>query len=199
MDLNPEIVSLLTDFRYWIMLPLVILEGPITIVTAGFLASAGDMKLHWVITLGIVGDLIGDYMYYYLGKFGGRKIAQKWGKFVGITEKRLLKLENLFHKHKIKTLVVSKLSNTLGTPVLFSAGLFNMSFKDFTIFNATATVLKTIVLAYVGYWYGHAYVNTFKYLNLGYKGFLILIALAFIIFFALKFITKKIRNTEKFN
>lgn len=197
MQLDPEIIHLLSDFRYWILLPLVIVEGPIAITTGGFLASVGDMKLHWVILIGIIGDLIGDYFYYYLGKFGGKKIAVKWGKYLGLNEVRLQKLQLTFTKHKVKTIIVAKLSNTLGTPVLFCSGLFNVSLKEFTIYNTTATILKTFVLVFIGFWYGNAYVNIFKYLKWGYNGFLILLILAFIIFFTLKYVSSKIKLTNK--
>lgn len=197
MQIDPEILHLLSDYRYWILLPLIIIEGPIAITAGGFLASAGDMKLHWVLILGIFGDLFGDYFYYYLGKFGGKKIAVKWGKYMGLTEARLQKLQLTFTKHKIKTIIVAKLSNTLGTPVLFCAGLFNVSLKEFTIYNTGATILKTFVLVFIGFWYGNAYVNIFKYLKWGYNGFLLLIILAFVIFFSLKYVSRKIKQTNK--
>ncbi len=197
MNLDPQILNLLADYRYWILFPLVVVEGPIAMIAGGFLASAGDMKLHWVILLSILGDLLGDYFFYYLGRYGGRRVIIKWGKYTGLNEKRFEKLENKFHRHKAKTLLLGKISHTLGLPILVTAGIVNVNFKEFTLYNGISTTIKALFLIFLGYYYGHAYVNVFKYLKWGYNGFLILIALAFIIYFGLKYISNKIDKSEK--
>lgn len=196
MNLDPQILNLLSDYRYWILFPLVLVEGPVAMFAGGFLASAGDMKLHWVIIISIIADLLGDFFYFYLGRFGGETILKKWGSHIGLTEKRLAKLEHMFNKHKAKTILIGKLSHGFGLATLVTAGIMKVSTKEFTIYNGLATTLKVFILVFLGFYYGHAYVNIFKYLKWGQNGFLVLIALAFIIYFGLKYLSTKLEKSE---
>ena len=58
--------------------------GQIHILTAGF--------------FGATGCLIGSLVEYYIARVGGRKFIGKFGKYVLISEKDILRAENLFEK-----------------------------------------------------------------------------------------------------
>ena len=78
--------SLILTYSYWIILPLSIIEGPVVILFASFLASTGLLDISVVYLLGLLGDIIGDELHYLLGRFGGRTLIQKYGRYLGISE-----------------------------------------------------------------------------------------------------------------
>jgi membrane protein DedA with SNARE-associated domain len=134
----------------------------------------------------VVGDLVGDSIYYMIGR-KGRRFIGRWGKYIGINEKRVEQIENHFKKHSAKTLIAGKLSQGVGAIILVAAGLAKMPFKEFIWYNLAATLPKSMILLLVGYYFGRAYVEWNSYL--GYTTF-IMIGLA-VLLLAIYFIVKK--------
>jgi len=55
--------SLLLTYKYLILIPLAVVEGPIITVIAGFLITLGYMNIFLVYLIVIAGDLAGDYFF----------------------------------------------------------------------------------------------------------------------------------------
>ena len=65
------------------------LPSEIIIPFAGFLVSKGEMTLLGIALAGAIGCVVGSIPAYYLGMFGGRPLAEKYGKYVLISKKDL--------------------------------------------------------------------------------------------------------------
>jgi membrane protein DedA with SNARE-associated domain len=149
-------IALLSTWGYAILLPLAIVEGPIVGVLAGFMVSVGQMSWYWVFAVLFAGDLIGDVVYYYIGRWGHGPWATRLAARFGVTPGRLAELEEAFHRHAIKILLINK-TQAIGSVVLYYAGAVRMPLYTFVWVNAAATVPKVILFMIVGYYFGESY------------------------------------------
>ena len=187
-----DVVALLAHYRYAVLFPLVIVEGPIVTVLAGLLVSFGKLAFWWVYAVAIVGDLTGDIALYFLGALGKRGIAGKWGRWMGLTENRLEKMEHHFKKHLGKTLILGKLAHGVGAGVLLGAGAARVSFGRFFWYNFVATLPKSLFLLFLGVYFGYAYERIARYLDLfALIGLCLVVGLAVWLFAVVK---RKARN-----
>jgi len=94
-----HILALLIEYKYFILFPLAAIEGPIVSLAAGFLIHTGHLSFIPTYLIFILGDVIPDCLYYYLGKFGDKKqILQKYISKDGFVSRNLNHpLENLLN------------------------------------------------------------------------------------------------------
>jgi len=187
-----NVIEWLLSYRYAIIFPLMVVEGPITTLAAGFLSSLGYLKLIPVYLIVVAGDLGGDTIYYAIGRWGRRPL-EKWGKYIKLTKERIQKLESLFEQHGGKTLIAGKLSHAVGSVVLITAGIAKIPYRKFIWFNLLATLPKSLVLVLIGYYFGNAYVKYRSYVDV--LGALIIGAFFVIIYFFLKDAGRKLSKT----
>src|SRR5271154_4469952 len=64
--------QLIIEYRYLILIPLALIEGPIVAFIAGTLASLGYFDVYFLAIFFLVRDVTMDSIYYALGYFGGR-------------------------------------------------------------------------------------------------------------------------------
>ncbi|MBI2464250.1 DedA family protein [Candidatus Peregrinibacteria bacterium] len=182
-----QIIDLLETYKYVLLFPLAVIEGPMVTVLAAFLASLGYFNTYYVYGLVVLGDIVGDALYYALGKWGGRKFINRWGKYIGIQTERMGRLEQHFAHHSRKTLIIGKLTQT-GAITLVLAGIVKMPFLEFLIFNLIPTVPKSLLLVYIGYYFGKIYATVNDYIA---KISIVLIILGIILLWRLFFQRKK--------
>ncbi len=78
------------------LFPISIIEGPIVSIMGGFLASQKYFNIYAVIGVVVAGDVVGDMLYYALGKYGGQKLLHRFGKYLALTPERVKLLRNRF-------------------------------------------------------------------------------------------------------
>lgn len=151
-----NLIGLLEVYKYHLLFPVSVIEGPIISVIGGFLCSTGFLSVYWTYAVLIMGDMVGDTLYYSIGRFGGRPILRRWGKFLRFDEDRVIRTENHFKNHAGKTLLIGK-TQAVGGIVLVAAGLSKMPFFRFLGFNLIGTSVKSLILLIVGFYFGKAY------------------------------------------
>ncbi|PIZ76312.1 hypothetical protein COY05_01565 [Candidatus Peregrinibacteria bacterium CG_4_10_14_0_2_um_filter_38_24] len=160
-----EIIQLLTTYKYLILLPISIIEGPIISMIAGFLCSAGILSIPTTAGILLLGDWGGDTLYYTIGRWGGRPLIRKWGHFLGFTENKVLKIEEHFEKNSIKTLMLGK-TQAIGGVFLAAAGLSKMPYSKFMFINMIGSIPKIIIFLSIGYFSGATYDIMNQYLGI---------------------------------
>ena len=158
IDLS-QIMQLLIQYKYLILFPIVVVEGPIATIAAGFILSLGYMNFFAVYLVIMVGDIAGDAVYYVMGRFGGRHFVERWGRYIGLNPERVFHFEKHFEKHGGKTLLLGKLAHGIGAIFLIAAGLTRMSFLKFISANFFATLIKSLALLLIGFYFGQALVK----------------------------------------
>jgi len=156
--MSPDAIThLIIEYRYWMLIALAFLEGPVVAFVAGFLSSLGYFN-PWVVMVILVGkDIAVDAVYYGLGRWGDRGgLVRHYSKKIGIDEEHWDKVEELWHTHPWRTMFISKLSYGLSLPFLVSAGLTRMPYKRFWFYAAQIAFLQYGLLVFVGYFFGNS-------------------------------------------
>lgn len=193
-----DIPSLLIHYGYLIFLPLAVIEGPIVTIVAGFLASLGYFNALAIYALAILGDLIGDTVYYVLGRRGNEYLLKR-KRFLWINIEQLKALTNHFDQHLGKSIILGKWTHFVGAPILIAAGMARVSFKKYILFNIIGTAPKIFVFLIIGYYFGQAYKRIDFYLE--YAGAIIffIIILIAIIYFLARIFKKELNGTTSRN
>jgi len=152
-------------YKYLVIFPIAVIEGPIITIITGFLASLGYLNLGLAYFVVVSGDVLGDSLYYSIGRFGGQKFVVKYGRYIGITAENLKKLEKHFDDHSNKTFIVGKLAHGTGPIILIASGMIKFSFRKFLAINAISSMIKSFLLIIIGYYFGQAYAKFNTYLN----------------------------------
>ncbi len=151
---------------YWLMFLAMCIEGP-TITTAGaFGAALGYFNPFVVFALSIMGDVVPDSLYYWMGRWGRLSLATKISKKFGISEKRILDLEEHIKLHGGKTVAVLKYTPILATPGLMLVGAMKMEWWKYIKTVLVVTSQRTVVLMILGYFFGRTY-DIGKYIKYG--------------------------------
>lgn len=177
------IIQWLLAYKYLALFPIMVVEGPIVTVIAGFLASLGYMNVLLVYFIVVAGDLTGDVFYYALGRYGREKTIARWGHVLGITMERIERVEYHFKNHTAKTLLFGKLTHAIGLVFLVAAGMARVPFSEYLWYNLLGTLPKSLVFLLIGYYFGSAYVQINNYLSYGMLGGIFFIGLLFLIYF----------------
>ena len=136
------VIGWLLAYRYVILFPLVVIEGPIVTILAGFLASLGQFNLFICYPLIVVADVIGDLFMYAQGRWGGKPAVERWGHHFGIKPEIIVRLEEHFKKHPGKTLIFGKISHFFGGPVLIAAGMARMPLSEIPLVQFSRNVAE---------------------------------------------------------
>ena len=121
---------------------------------AGFLASQGKMVLFWAVTAGVLGNLTGSLVAYFIGLWGGRELWTRYGRFVGVREHHLDVAEKWFEKYGDVTVFVSRVLPGVRTFISFPAGIARMSLIKFIAYTIAGCVPWVFALTYFGYLLG---------------------------------------------
>jgi len=151
-----EISQILLDYRYFILFPLVVIEGPIVTVLAGSFVYLNKLNLFLAYTVVVAGDLFGDTIYYLIGRYAKKGIIENLVKKLKLSMERLSSLEEHFQENGGKTLLLGKISHGIGSIFLVAAGIAKMRFGRFFWYNFLGTVPKSFLLIIVGYYYGQS-------------------------------------------
>lgn len=155
MALGQSIFHFLRHYGYWIMLPLMIIEGPAVTLLAAMMASLGAFNVFAVLLFSILGDLIGDMLFYSLGYRYGLGFVRNVGKYIGITETLVGKMEKYFARHGGKTIFLVKSTTGLCWATFTTAGIVKMDFKKFVKYSIYGGIVWSSFLVIMGYFYGY--------------------------------------------
>lgn len=144
----------LLTYRYIVLFPIAIIEGPIIAVVAGSLAANDQLNFFLAYFIIVAGDLVGDSMYYMLGRFGRNKSLHIFGRRIGLAKEHTRKVDLHFEKHAGKTLFLGKLAFSLEIPVILSAGIAHYPYPQFIKYMTAGVLPKTFGLMLVGYFFG---------------------------------------------
>lgn len=192
------IIQFLMSHSYLFLFLFSCIEGSMVSTAAGVLARLGYFNIFIVLIISILGDLIPDIIYYYIGKNGHNFFKKK--KIIGDNNSRfknLINLKELSEKHPIKSLVFVKFSPFIGHFGLIAIGSFKPDVKKYIKNVFVISIFKSLFFVFLGYLSGSAYVYIVKLINSVEKGVLIAIVIVVIGFILYKiFMKKELKDIE---
>ena len=122
---------------------------------AGFTAAQGKLNFAGVVAAGIVGSILGALPWYYAGWYYGRerlcRLADRYGRWVGISGEEILGTTRWFGRHGGKAVLIGRIVPTARTLISVPAGIASMPLVPFLIFTTIGTAVWTTVLTTAGY------------------------------------------------
>lgn len=173
-------LNLLLAYKYLILLPLAIVEGPIITVVAGFLVTLGKMDIFVVYAIAVLGDFIGDTVLYGLGRFGNN-FVYTYGHYIGAGHEEIEKAKIFFAEKHNKAIVMSKIFHGVGASGLVAAGVLAIPYPRYMRTCFYIALAQAAVFLFIGIVFGHAYAKIASYLDLYAEGIVIVVAILLVI------------------
>lgn len=179
-----HIIDLLLAYKYLILFPLAVVEGPIITVIAGLFVRTGVLSFFAVYSIVVIGDAFGDSIAYAVGRFGGPAVLKKFGNFFGVTDAKVAQAREYFINNRHKTLILSKIIHGVGVAGLVTAGNLKVPYRRFFLICLMVSLIQSMVFLLLGVLFGHAYVTFGKYFDFFGRGTIIIgICIALVAFF----------------
>jgi len=169
-------IQLLLTYKYLILIPFSIVEGPILMIICGFLVTLGILNPILVYAIIVMGDVVGDLFQYYLGYYGKRFLP-----YFKITDKKLEETEKYFTNNYKKAIVMSKVVYGIGFVGLVAGGAMHLPFGRYFKTCLAVSLVQYFIFLIIGIFFGQAYVQIEKYLNY-YAAIASVIALVVLLF-----------------
>lgn len=125
-----------------------------TMIPAGYLVQQGQMHFVPVLAVSILGTVGGACFNYWLALRFGRNLFIRYGKWLMMTEAKLVKLEMFFARHGAMSTFTGRLIPGLRHYISFPAGLARMDLRRFVGYTALGGSIWMAILLGLGYYIG---------------------------------------------
>ena len=115
--------------------------GEVLLIAAAVFAGSGNMNIAVVFVVAVLGAIIGDNIGFAIGHFGGRPLAERFGRYILLTPERLDRAEGFFNRHGGKVVTVARFIEGLRQINGLLAGIAGMHWLTFLGYNALGAVL----------------------------------------------------------
>jgi membrane-associated protein len=126
------------------------LPGDSLLFVVGTLAAVGGMDIALVIAVLIVAALCGDNVNYWVGRWAGIRLAERW-----VNPAHLQRTHNFYARHGGKTIIIARFVPIVRTYVPFVAGLGAMPYGRYLAYCVLGAVLWVGSLCLAGYFFGN--------------------------------------------
>ena len=159
--------SWITEFGYPAVFLVALLENlfppiPSEIIfpLVGFVAFHNNLGILHAIAMGLVGALgstVGAIVIYYLALRVGKPAILRFGKFVGVGEKGLLKAESWFQRYGVIAVFSGRMAPAVRELISIPAGIGRMNLIKFVLFTFAGSAIWSVTLTLLGYFLGDAW------------------------------------------
>jgi len=122
----------------------------VTMLVGGWYAADGRLDFFLVGVAGVLGNLIGSWIAYAVGRATGRDLLDRYGKYVLIRGHDVDKAEVWWEKYGEAATFFSRLLPVIRTFISLPAGIARMPFGKFTLYTFLGCIPWTFALAWVG-------------------------------------------------
>jgi membrane protein DedA with SNARE-associated domain len=158
-------------------------SSEITLGFAGYLAYKGQLNLAGVILAGTLGEIVGAYIAWGVGRFGGRSLVEHYGRYVLLSHHDLDRAEGWYHRHDRWGVFASRLIPVIRNFAAVPAGVAEVPVVRFGVLTALGSLIWISAMASIGYAMGSRYDQVMK--GFSDAGYLIagvaVLALAFLV------------------
>lgn len=156
----------LNHYGYLAVAGLVLLEdfgvpvpGETVLILGAVYAGTGRLNIVLVALLGFLAAVLGDNIGFAIGHFGGRRLVERYGRYIFLTPERVEKATGFFERHGGKVILIARFVEGLRQANGIIAGTAGIHWARFLLFNAIGAALWVGVWTSVGYFSG-SHINT---------------------------------------
>ncbi len=135
------------------------LPGDSLLFAAGAIAASGALDARIAIVLLAIAAIAGDAVNYSIGRSAGHRIIQlartdpRWARWVNPAH--IERAHAFFERHGGKAIVLARFVPIVRTFVPFVAGVAEMSYRTFALYNVTGGVGWVVICIGAGYLFGN--------------------------------------------
>ncbi|HEX3749093.1 MAG TPA: DedA family protein [Streptosporangiaceae bacterium] len=133
------------------------ISSEITFGFAGVLAFQGHLSLVLVIIIGTVAELAGSFTSFSIGRWGGRPLVDRVGKYVLITRSDVDRAERFLAGKGAWAVPVGRMIPVIRAFTSIVAGLIELPPLRFVLLSLVGTVIYTSAFSAIGYALGSAW------------------------------------------
>jgi membrane protein DedA with SNARE-associated domain len=126
------------------------LPGQLMLIAAALYAATGGLNIFVVAIVAIIASVAGSALGYSIGLFGGRPLAERFGRYVFLTPERLDKTEEFFARRGWLVVLLGRFVDGVRQASGIIAGISDMTFKRFMIFTSLGAALWVAVWTALG-------------------------------------------------
>jgi len=146
---------------------------------AGFAVSEGTMTLLGITVAGVAGNVVGSWIAYWVGLYGGRPFIDKYGKYVLLRHHHVELAERWFQKYGPIAVFFSRVLPIVRTFISLPAGIAKMPFWKFTLYTVLGCIPWVFFLGWVGVRLGEHWEDIRAYLH--YADYIVVAAIVLIV------------------
>ena len=141
----PAVLGLMTLESACIPVPSEVIQ-----LFAGYLVSIHRMSLLAAVSAGVLGNLLGSWIAWSIGYWGGRPFIERYGRYIHVTPARLDLAERWFAHHGEITVLIGRCIPVIRTFISLPAGIARMPFWRFTLFTLVGCIPWVLGLTLIG-------------------------------------------------
>ena len=184
------VIDLLYRYKYFLLFPLAIVEGPVLAVIAGFLCANNFLNVFIAYPVIVAGDIIGDSLCYMLGRFGAPVFVKRFIKKLGFKPENINAARSYFNANSIRSVSLSKITLGIGFAGIYLAGNAKVPYRKFILICLITSALQYVVYLGIGFLFGSAYEKIAHYIDF-LSALIIVTAITILLFIFLKSYRKK--------
>jgi membrane protein DedA with SNARE-associated domain len=158
MELVVEYVS---QYGYWgimLLLTLGIVGLPVPdevlMIFVGYVSSIGVLSYSITVIAGILGSLMGMMISYFVGRKIGHSLIVKYGRWVGLTQKRFDKMQRWFSRYGIWSILFAYFIPGLRHVAGYISGIGTMPITKYLFICIIVSIVWTVLYTSIGYYIG---------------------------------------------
>ena len=117
---------------------------------SGYLVFQGTLVLWLVVLAGAIGCVLGSLLAYAVGAWGGRRLVERYGKYVLVSRRDLDLADRWFREHGGIIVFVGRLLPVVRTFIAFPAGVARMPVWRFCVYTFLGSLIWCALLAWIG-------------------------------------------------
>ena len=189
-DVLAQFAGYFQHYGYWTIAVALLLEnagipvpGETILIVASVIAQTHhSLGLPEIIVVGTLAATCGDNLGYALGRWGGRRLLERYRRVFRLRPETIRRGERIFERYGPETVFVARFIVGLRVFAGPLAGVLRMHWPRFAVFNALGAVTWVSVIATLGYAFGRelpVLLRTMRTANLVLLGIAVLIVVFF--------------------
>lgn len=130
------------------------IPSEVVVPYGGFLAAQGHVALWEVVMVAIAANLLGSTIAYMAGRYGGRALVLRYGKYVFMSAHHLDVADRWFERRGEITVFLTRMMPGVRTFISVPAGVSRMPFPRFALYSVLGSTPWNLGLAYLGWVFG---------------------------------------------
>ena len=195
------IIEIITKFGYLAIISMMFLESALIPIPSevvmpfsGFVTISGGLSFWGIVFFGVLGQMLGSIFIYFIGKWEGRHLLEKYGKYVLIRAKDIYHADKMFERHGDAIVFFGRVLPVMRTFISLPAGVSKMKFSKFALYSFLGIVPWTLGLAWLGVKMGENWEDIKKFFHIADIATVVVI-----LFLLYKYISAHLKNAAAKN